>query len=171
MHAIKLFIYYGLLAHLPTARFIPIFSEFRRWYLQRMLKIMALGGNPAMVSKNVYIANGKRVKFGTGCRINENVYIEAAEIGNDVLVAPGVSILSRMHTHERVDMPMSMQGYEDEKTVSIGSDVWLGRNAIVLPGVNIGDGCIIAAGAVVTKDVQSYTIVGGVPAKFIKARK
>ncbi|WP_426668526.1 DapH/DapD/GlmU-related protein [Mucilaginibacter sp. McL0603] len=56
------------------------------------------------------------------------------------------------------------------KQTLIGHDVWIGENAIVLDGVNIGTGAVVAAGAVVTKDVAPYTIVGGVPAKIIKTR-
>ena len=52
----------------------------------------------------------------------------------------------------------------------IGNDVWIGNNAVILPGVNIDNGAIIAAGAVVTKDVSPYEIVGGVPAKHLKFR-
>lgn len=58
----------------------------------------------------------------------------------------------------------------DNKPVTIGNDVWIGANVIILPGVNIGDGAVLAAGAVVTKDVAPYAIVGGVPAKIIKYR-
>lgn len=53
---------------------------------------------------------------------------------------------------------------------SIGNDVWIGRRAIIMPGVSIGDGCIIGAGAVVTKDVPPFSVAGGVPAKVIKSR-
>ncbi|MRS01689.1 hypothetical protein EG832_00440 [bacterium] len=55
--------------------------------------------------------------------------------------------------------------------VKIGSDCWLGANSLILPGVTIGDGAVIAAGAVVTKDVQPYSIVGGNPAKIISHRE
>ena len=58
----------------------------------------------------------------------------------------------------------------DNRPVEIGNDVWIGANVIILPGVKIGDGAILAAGAVVTKDVEPYAIVGGVPAKIIKYR-
>lgn len=58
----------------------------------------------------------------------------------------------------------------DNREITIGNDVWIGANAILLPGVNIGDGAVIAAGAVVTKDVEPYAIVGGVPARVIKYR-
>lgn len=58
-----------------------------------------------------------------------------------------------------------------EKDVIIGNGVWLGANAVIVPGLKIGDGSIVAAGAVVTKDVPTNSIVGGVPAKVIKARE
>ena len=65
---------------------------------------------------------------------------------------------------------MDMQGFEEEKPVTIGNDVWIGDRVVILPGVNIGDGCIISAGAAVTHDVPAYSIAGGVPAKVIGKR-
>jgi chloramphenicol O-acetyltransferase type B len=62
------------------------------------------------------------------------------------------------------------QAYAETGEVEIGNDVWIGSNAVVLDGVKIGHGAIVAAGAVVNKDVAPYTIVGGVPAKYIKDR-
>ncbi len=168
---IKVGIYYLFLFKLPRSQFIKTFSNIRVWYFKNILKIMKKGGNPSLVSTNVYIADGKHIKFGTGCRINENVYIEKATIGNDVLIAPNVAILSRMHEYSLTNIPISLQGYKEEKLVNIGDDVWLGRNVIVLPGVTIGDGAIIGAGAVVTKDIPPYAIVAGTPAKLIKFRK
>lgn len=168
---IKLAFYYSFLIHLPSARFTRLFSQWRVWYFNNVLKIMTKGGNPAMISKNVYIANGKRLKIGTGCRINENVYIEKATIGNDVMIAPNTIILSRMHEFSRVDIPMSLQGYKEELEVIIGNDVWLGRNVIIMPGVRVGDGAIVGAGSIVTKDINPFDIVGGVPARKIKNRK
>jgi len=167
---IKLAIYYAILAKLPSARFTSVFSNLRVWYFQKVLRIMARGENPSMLGNNIYIANGRRVSFGSGCRINENVYIEKATIGNDVLIAPNVSLLSRMHEFSHTDIPMSLQGYREEKEVTICDDVWLGRNVIVMPGVTIGKGAIVGAGSVVTKNVGEYQIVGGVPAKVIKER-
>ncbi len=66
---------------------------------------------------------------------------------------------------------MREQGYSEEKQIVVGDDVWLGYGAIILPGVTIGDGAIIGAGTVVTKDVPPYAIVGGNPAKVIRFRK
>jgi len=168
---LKLFFYYAILSKLPSARFTPVFSNFRVWYFTKVMGVMSKSANPAMVGCNVYIANGKRISIGGGCRINENVYMENVEIGDDVLIAPGVSMLSRMHEFSRTDIPMSLQGYKKEKKIVIGDDVWVGRNAIILPGVNIGKGAIIGAGAVVSKDVAEYSIVGGIPATLIRYRK
>lgn len=168
---IKIALYYLIFAKLPSARFTLLFSKWRVWYFTRVLKIMKSGPNESMLGHNIYIANGQRVQFGYGCRVNENVYIEKADIGNDVLIAPNVAILSRMHEFERTDIPMSLQGYRPEKGVVVGDDVWLGRNVIVLPGVNIGKGVIVGAGAVVTKDIPDYAIVAGVPAKVMKMRQ
>jgi len=168
---LKLFFYYALLSKLPSARFTPIFSKLRVWYFTKIMKIMSENSNPAMIANNVYIANGKRIAIGGGCRINENVYMENVKIGEDVLIAPGVSMLSRMHEFSRTDIPMSLQGYREEETIVIGNDVWLGRNVIVLPGVKVGTGAIVGAGALVNKNVPDYAIVGGVPAKVIRSRK
>jgi maltose O-acetyltransferase len=167
---LKIIFYYALLSKLPSARFTPVFSKWRVWYFTHVLKIMSTNANSAMLGNNIYIGKANKVTFGGGCRINENVYIEAASIGNDVLIAPGVSILSRMHEFTRTDIPMSLQGYRVEKTVIIEDDVWLGRNVVVLPGVTIGKGAIVGTGSVVTKDVQAYDIVGGIPAKIIGNR-
>lgn len=123
-----------------------------------------------MIGPNLYIGNGKNIKMGSGCRINEHVYLEKVTLGNDVLIAPHVSILSRMHAFDRTDVPISQQGYSEELEVIISDDVWIGRNAVVLPGVTIGRGAIVGAGAVVTRSVPDFAIVAGVPAKIIRFR-
>jgi acetyltransferase-like isoleucine patch superfamily enzyme len=166
----KIIFYYAFLSKLPSARFTSIFSNWRVWYFQRVLKIMKKGGNPAMIGNDVYIARAKDITLGTGCRINENVHLEKVVMGNDVLIAPNVAIFSRMHECSRIDVPISMQGYREQKSVTIGDDVWLGRNVVVMPGVVIGKGAIVGAGSVVTKNVQPFDIVGGIPAKKIKSR-
>ena len=80
------------------------------------------------------------------------------------------NIFSENHNFDKLDVPIKNQGVTKLKTV-IGNDVWIGANVSIMAGVNIGDGCVIAAGAVVTKDIPAHSIVGGVPAKVIKNRK
>lgn len=86
------------------------------------------------------------------------------------MMGPEVVIYTRNHSH-RKDELMIGQGYEETKPVVIGDDVWIGRRAIIMPGVKIATGTVVGAGAVVTKDTEAYSIVGGVPAKVIGYRE
>lgn len=115
---------------------------------------------------------GNSIKIGNNVGINHYCFIGVRgdiEIGNNVIFGPRVNIFSENHIFERLDMPIREQGVKKDKT-TIGSDVWIGANVSIMSGVTIGDGCVIAAGAVVTEDIESYSIVGGVPAKLIKKR-
>ena len=85
-------------------------------------------------------------------------------------MGPDVTILTHTHNIERTDIPMGQQGMRISEVV-IGNDVWIGMRVIIMPDVKVGDGAVIGAGAVVTKDVPDFAIVGGVPAKVIKFRK
>lgn len=91
-------------------------------------------------------------------------------IGDNVMMGPEVTILTHTHRIDRTDIPMGQQGSMVSEVV-IGDDVWIGMRAIILPGVRIGSGAVIGAGAVVTKDVPDYAVVGGVPARVIRYRK
>lgn len=170
MQKFKLIIYYVFIAKLPNSRFGNIFRKIRIWYVCDILKIMQKDdGN--FFEESVYIGNGKNITIGKHCHINENVFIQGATIGNFVMIAPNVAILNGTHKFDRVDVPMIMQGEEKELNPIIEDDVWIGRNAIIMPKIRIGQGSIIGAGAVVTKDVEPFSIMGGVPAKLIKKRK
>ena len=86
------------------------------------------------------------------------------EIGNDVCISESVSILTGTHDVTSVNFDLVT------KPIKVCDKVWIATGAMILPGVTIGEGAVIAAGAVVTKDVEPWTIVGGNPAKFIKKR-
>ena len=90
-------------------------------------------------------------------------------IGNDVTIAPYVSILATNHVIKDINNPINTQGSHAEKII-LEDDLWIGTKAIILAGVRIGKGSVVAAGAVVTRDVPPYAVVGGVPAKVIKYR-
>jgi len=116
---------------------------------------------------------GASLKIGNNVGINHYCFIGVRgdiEIGNNVIFGPRVNIFSENHNYSDLSVPIKNQGVTKGKTV-VGNDVWIGANVSIMSGVNIGDGCIIAAGAVVTKDVPPYSIIGGVPAKIIKNRK
>lgn len=167
---LTLVFYYGIISYLPHSRYISFTRAIRVWYISKVLKLMPYG-KTSFVENNVYLSNGKNLKIGSGCQINENVFIQGAYIGDNVMIAPNVSILSTSHNYESTEIAMINQGETEPNPPFIENDVWIGRNAIVMPGIIIGTGSIIGAGAVVTKNVAPYSIMGGVPAKLIKSRK
>ena len=108
------------------------------------------------------------VVIGDYTRIGiHNTIIGPVCIGNHVNLAQGITVTALNHNFEDKTKRIEEQGITT-KPVIIGDDVWIGANAVFLPGVTIGKHCVVAAGAVVTKDVPDDTIVGGVPAKEIK---
>ena len=117
--------------------------------------IFQLGGG-------IFIDSGSGL--GVNCRVHGPLHI-----GKNVMMGPDVTILTHTHNIERTDIPMGQQGMRVSEVV-IGNDVWIGMRVIIMPGVKVGDGVVIGAGAVVTKDVPDFAIVGGVPAKIIRYR-
>lgn len=127
---------------------------------------------------NINIEKGADFGRGNGISIGDNSGIGVRcevrgplTIGRNVMMGPEVCIMTSSHNTARTDIPMNQQGHLEKKEVVIGDDVWIGRRVIILPGIKIGNGVIIGAGAVVTKDVPDYAVVAGVPAKVIKYRK
>jgi acetyltransferase-like isoleucine patch superfamily enzyme len=130
-------------------------------------------GKFAMVECTGVLRNvGQRLRIGSNVGINHYCYIGVRgtiEIGDNVIFGPRVSVLSENHNFDRTDIPIKHQGVT-KGTTRIGNDVWIGAGASILSGVTIGDGCVIGAGAVVTGDVEPWSVVVGVPAKVVKKR-
>ncbi len=129
----------------------------------------------AKVGVNINIEKG--AKFEALCEIGNNSGIGVNAIiggrtiiGNDVMMGRECIIICRNHRFDRTDIPMNQQGFSESTTITIGNDVWIGDRVTILPGSKIGNGCIVAAGAVVTGNIPDYSIVGGVPARIIKKR-
>lgn len=160
-------LYTVFVSWLPESRHSKFAMWFRRFFAKGVLD---------KCGKNVNIV--RKAKFSPGISIGDNSGIGIScevsgpvTIGNDVMMGPEVVIYTRNHKTDRTDIPMNQQGFNEYQEVVIGNDVWIGRRVIILPGVTIGDGSIIGAGAVVTKDIPPYSVAGGVPAKVIKSRK
>jgi acetyltransferase-like isoleucine patch superfamily enzyme len=131
-------------------------------------------GERTLIEPQVFIkitSDDAAVKFGREVFIGYGTEFDVSKqlwVGDHTLIAPGCFITD--HNHRRSsDNTIAAQGCECAP-VHIGSDVWLGAHVVVLPGVTIGNGAIVGANAVVTKDVEPMTIVAGVPAKPIGKR-
>ena len=108
------------------------------------------------------------VQIGNHTRIGlHNTVIGPVKIGNHVNLAQGITVTALNHNFTDSNKRIDEQGISTN-AVSIEDDVWIGANAVILPGVTISNHCVVAAGAVVTKDVPPHSLVAGVPAKVIK---
>lgn len=115
---------------------------------------------------------GEGLRLGNNSNIGAYSYIGCSgfiEIGNNVMMGPRVNLMAENHNFSETYIPMKVQGVTRE-FIKIEDDCWLGVGSTVLAGITVGKGSIVAAGAVVSKDVPPYSIVGGVPAKIIKSR-
>jgi acetyltransferase-like isoleucine patch superfamily enzyme len=93
------------------------------------------------------------------------------EVGEDVLIGPGAKIWSANHGFSDPSTPIQDQEYENKKVI-IGNGCWIGANAFLMPGVNLGEGCIVSAGAIVgAKNYPPYKIIAGNPARVIGTRE
>lgn len=128
-------------------------------------------GNHCKIQDHVYIGNGQGIKIGDFCYINEHVKLDNVFLGDYIMIARYVTFLGKKHNFSSTDTPMILQGESESDPVLVEDDVWIGANAIIMPGVKICQGTIIAAGAVLTHDSEPYSIMGGVPAKVISYRK
>ena len=161
-------LFYALLGQwLPRSCYSIVSLKIRHFFLKRIAK---------NVGKNVnieqYVVFGEEFEIGDNSTVGfrSDIY-GPVKIGKDVMIGPEVAIYTHNHKHDEIDIPMIKQGYTENKPVYIEDNVWIGRRVLIMPGVCIGTGSIVAAGAVVTKNVEPYSIVGGNPAKIIKYRK
>ncbi|MEE4310721.1 MAG: acyltransferase [candidate division KSB1 bacterium] len=147
-----------------------LFSTFNVWAIDQL----GAKGKGTVIRPSASLANAHHIFLGDRVHIQRSVFLWAGEkseihIGNNTIIGPGSFITSDNHGTKRAQLIRDQEGAEAD--VTIGADVWMGAYAIVLPGIRIGDGAVIAAGSVVTKDVPEYSIFAGVPAKKIGTRE
>jgi acetyltransferase-like isoleucine patch superfamily enzyme len=154
--------------------------------LEDHVVIDALSTNGVVLGDNVTIARNTTIKCtgvvrnkGVGIVIGSNSAVGAysflgaqggIRIGSDVIMGPGVSLYAENHRYYEMDRPIRLQG-ESRQGIRIGDDCWIGGGSIILDGVDIGPGTVVAAGSVVTKNVEAYSVVAGVPARVLKNRQ
>jgi len=168
--AVRLLLYYGAARHLPASntRFTGWTGALRRAVCRGLFRSC---GQKVNIEHGAYFGDGSLVDIGdrSGLGVDCQIYGRVT-LGRDVMMGPEVILLTRNHGFARIDLPMMDQPDSEEKPIVIGDDVWIGTRAILLPGVTIGQGAIVGAGAVVTSDVPPRAIVGGNPARILRHR-
>lgn len=161
-------VYVFFASHLPKTKNTSdgLFEKIRLFFVKGFIEECGKSANiqpKAVISRRIRL--GSYSGIGYRCMIQGNV-----SIGNHVMMGPEVYIYTQNHRFDRIDITMDEQGFVDEKPVIIQDDVWIGSRVTILPGVKIGQGAVIGASAVVTKDVPAYAVVAGNPAKIVKKR-
>lgn len=152
-------------------KFLDVFPPF----LRKLIFKIVLGkfGKKSVIDYECYIRYpsrvfiGEKVSINRGCSLFPSFYNKDVRItiGNNVAVGPQVTFFSAGHDYTRLDLP------DIASSITVADNVWIGGRSVILPGVTIGEGAVVGAGSVVTKDVAPYTIVIGVPAARIKDRE
>ncbi len=172
MHVIKQFL---VICYETIQQFIFLLP---RYQLFGFFKTNFLRLNGAQIGKRctfypgVWIAPGRNLTVGSDVDFALGVVVTTSgkvSIGNRVLIGYRTQILSTNHLIPKQRKRIFGSGHQ-KKPIKIADDVWIGANSIILAGVEIGEGAVIAAGSVVTKSVRPYTIVGGNPATLIRKR-
>jgi maltose O-acetyltransferase len=129
-------------------------------------------GKNVNIEQGVFFGSGKEITIGDNSGIGLEARVQGPlTIGKDVMMGPYVLIYTKNHNTSDITIPMIKQGESLPEPVVIEDDVWIGARVTILPGVVIGKHSIIAAGSVVTKNVEAYSVMGGVPATLLKKRK
>jgi len=143
---------------------IPSYT-LRHWFLRKFCKIKI--GKESSIHMNCFIT-GNNIEIGDNTVINRQTYLDGRagiKIGNNVNISHQTLIQTLTHDPQNPDFACLV------KPVTIEDDVWIGTRAIILPGVTIGEGAVIGAGAIVTKNIPKHSIAVGNPAKVIKERE
>ncbi len=167
----------GEIARMLDPRLLAHLAKVARFYAYGHLEPRRrLTAGPGLrMSPTASLRNGERITLGRGVHVGERCYLWAGDstgrirIGDDVLLAPEVFITASNYG-TAAGRPIATQPRR-EADVVIGDDVWLGARVVVLPGVTIGDGAVVGAGSVVTKDVPANAIAVGVPARVVGSRE
>lgn len=166
--------YYLILSHLPNnASLGPIGKLCGTLRVLACRRIFTIG-EKSCVCKGAYFGKGADLQIGKHSALGPNFHVQQTRlrIGDYVMMAPDVLILGGGHRFSDLSKPIGEQGKLAASELVIGNDVWIGQRVIILGKVGrIGNGVVIGAGAVVTRPVPDYAIVGGNPAKILGYRK
>lgn len=151
---------------LPQSCYSALANSCRVFFLKR---IASSAGDGVCVERGATFGSELEIGNGSGIGRNCELYGKVV-IGENVMMAPECVFYTVGHQFEDTATPMSKQGSTRPRPIVVENDVWIGRRAMIMPGVTVSEGSVVAAGAVVTKDVPPYCVVGGVPATLLKRR-
>lgn len=164
-------VYLYLVRWLPGSTTPPAGALWRRVRARVAGPLLAHAGEDINVEHGAFFGTGENVHLGDRSGIGVNCRLHGpVSIGRDVMMGPDVVVIATAHGHSDISVPMMDQPSVAPRLVTIGDDVWIGTRAVILPGVRVGRGSIVGAGAVVTKHVPDYAVVGGNPARVIRYR-
>lgn len=165
----------GYILYNSFAGWLPHYQGGYRWWLPKKIRsicgkmLFDKCGKSPDIGRNISFSS--RISMGDNSGIGDDcVFIGKVSIGDHVLMGPKCAFIASNHKFRDKSKLIKYQG-EIDKEIVVGSDCWIGYGCIVLAGVTINEGAVIAAGSVVTKDVPQYSVVAGVPAKVIGWRK
>jgi maltose O-acetyltransferase len=167
---IAIIFYYSIAAKLPQPPFL--FGYPGAWLRRKLCeRIFLRCGKNIVVRKDVFFGSGCDIEIGDNSELGMHAYLNRdVKIGREVLMGQNVTILTTNHEFEDPKIPIHYQGVRERKPVLVGDDVWIGANSILLPGIRIGNGSVIGAGSVVTKDIPPLSVAAGNPASVIRQR-
>lgn len=156
--------------------YFNLWNEWKDSIIREYLKtkFKSIGANSVICPGSIFTYS--TINIGNSTYIGPRCIFQSAhgeiEIGNHVMFGPGVHIHGGNHITDRIGVYMNVvkKEFGSDGKVIIEDDVWVGANAIILKGVTVGEGAVVAAGSIVTKDVIPYSIVAGMPAKIVKMR-
>ena len=147
-----------------------ILGAVLRWAYYRVVFARLAGF--CFIRPGARITHSYGMSVGRNLHLNTGTFIDARgglTLGDNVLIGPNAVLLTSQHHWSDPSQPIVVQGHQLAPT-TVGDDVWIGANAVILPGLNIASGTVVGAGAVVTKNTESYSIVGGIPARVVGFR-
>jgi maltose O-acetyltransferase len=166
---LALALYYIVATRLPDLAF-PGGRLFNGIRCRALRAVLPSFGDRNEIDGRVYIGDGSDICVGSHCQINRGSRLNRLTIGDNVMIGPDVIVVGKLHRTDRIDVPMIDQGDYTKSPTEIEEDVWIGARAILMPGVRVGKGAVVGAGAVVTRDIEPLSIAVGAPARRIGSR-